>query len=80
MANILEKKQMIICFTCPTITGLGKSPEIGEQEDVESYLSQKAFCASGSLISPFFWTLQTAPRNEALICFPFMVLPLYRLH
>lgn len=54
MANILEKKQMTIHFTCSTFTGLDETPEI-EQEDVESHLFQEAFSAAGSFISPFSW-------------------------
>lgn len=67
MANILEKKQMLIYFTCSTFTGLDKkTPEIGEQEDVESHLFQDAFSAAGSFISPFPGFLQSEPGNEAL--------------
>ena len=66
MANILEKKQMLIYFTCSTFTGLAKTPEIGEQEDVESHLFEEAFSAAGTFISPFPGFLQTEPGNEAL--------------
>lgn len=47
---------MIIYFMCPTLTCLDKTPEIGEQRDVESHLFQEAFSAACSLISSFFWT------------------------
>lgn len=66
MANILEKKQMIPSFMCPTLTCPGKTPEIGEQRDVESHLFQEAFSLAHSLFSRFSGRLQTAPRNEAL--------------
>lgn len=54
MSNILDKKQVAIYPTCPTLMCPAKTPEI-EQRNVTSHLFQGDFSAASSLISPFFW-------------------------